>query len=157
MSTKHITRIVLAILCIVISLSICSCTGLSLHANNIATFAGDITSLASSLNTEGLTSEKKLAMANELFHPSSDLTVEKIWEEIQTHEKFAEIGTIESINIGEMPDMDDLMNLMKYDAATNTMTYHAEVQILINGEPFLIGLDLLSDESGMGISGYSVE
>lgn len=157
MSTKHITRIVLAILCIVISLSICSCTGLSLHANNIATFAGDITTFASSLNSTSLTSEEKIKMANELFHPSSDLTIEKIWEEVQKHEKFAEIGTIESVNIGEMPDMDDLMNLMKYDAATNTMSYHAEVQILINGEPFLIGLDLLSDEAGMGISGYSIK
>lgn len=157
MITKHITKIVLVFLCIAISLSICSCTGLSVHGNNIATFAADITNITSNLNNEALSSEEKIQMADKLFHPESNLSVEKIWEEVKDHEKLAGIGTITSVTVNEMPNMEDLMNLMKYDPETNTMSYHAEIHILINGRPIIVGIDLLSDDAGMGIVGYEIK
>jgi hypothetical protein len=54
-----------------------------------------------------------------------------------------------------MPDMNDLANLMKYDAEKDAMVYHAEIDVLINGQVFTVGIDLLSDENGMGIYAYS--
>ena len=158
MSTKLISKILIAVLCVVLSVSICSCTGgmnVIQQVNNFNNFAADTADVAKSLTDDTISVEEKIAKAEKLLHPDSGLSVETIKEELVNHEALQGLDPNAGIEIVTMPELDDLMDLMAMDENGNS-TCTAEVVLKIGDATLPIDVTLLSDAKGMGISSYSI-
>ena len=162
MSTKTMSKIALLILCAIVTISICSCTGPGMgnvmqEVNNITNFAGEVVDLTSSLSDPTLTEEELITKVEGLIHPDSDLTLESVWNELQENEKIQEIGSAQNIELVKMPELSDLASLIQYDEELGGNIYQTEVELSVDGVPFIIGITLFSNENGMGIYGYNIQ
>ena len=164
MSTKYISRIIIAMLCLILTLSVCSCTGgptnIMQEVNNIKNFATDIVDVASSISNPEVTQEQLIENAKTLIHPESRLSgmeLEDIVAELQENEKLQGITSVSKVEIVNMPSIEDLVSMIQYNEELGGNTYQTELEILIDGVAFTIGLSLLSDENGMGIYDYTLK
>ena len=161
MSTKHTSKIALVILCVIVSLMFCSCTEamttVMQEVNNIKDFATDIVDVSSTITDSTLTDEQRLEKAQSLIHPSSDLKLDEVIEELSKNEKIMNLGPIETVDIVSMPSIEDLASLIQYNEELGGNVYQTEVQVSVNGTVLTVGLTLFSDENGMGIYGYTLE
>lgn len=162
MPTTTMSKIAIIILCAIISVSICSCTGPGMgnimqEVNNITNFAGEVVDLTNSLSDPTITEEQLIAKAEELIHPDSDLTLEGFLNELQENEKMQEIGSAQNVEIVKMPELSDLASMIQYSEELGGNVYNTEVELSVDGVPFIIGITLFSNENGMGIYGYNIQ
>lgn len=162
MSTTTMSKIAIIILCAIISLSICSCTGPGMgnvmqEVNNITNFAGEVVDLTSSLSDPTITEEQLIAKAEGLIHPDSDLTLEGFLNELKENEKMQEIGSAQNVEVVKMPELSDLASMIQYSEELGGNVYNTEVELSVDGVPFIIGITLFSNENGMGIYGYNIQ
>ena len=162
MSTKTMSKIALLILCAIVTISICSCTGPDMNSimqevNNIKNFAGEVIDLTSSLSDPTLTEEELITKVEELIHPDSDLTLEGVFNELQENEKIQGLASAQNIDIVKMPSFEDLPSMIQYSEELGGNIYQTEVELSVDGVPFIIGITLFSNENGMGIYGYNIQ
>ena len=158
MSTLRTKQNILAVICIVLALSFCSCMpnlDIVQEVANVADFVlkiGEVTEKAADPN---MTDAEKIELANEtLFHSKSTLTVESVWDEVQHNEQLAEIGEIKSINIVTLPDPSTIISSLKYDEELGGNTYTTVIEVAINDSIISVEITLLSDDTGFGIYDY---
>lgn len=164
MSTKNLTRIVLVLFILATALSVCSCIGGPIDPvqefNNITNFASNVMDVTSSFSSGKLSEEELVTEVRGLIHPDSpykDATLEEIVEELKANEKLAGISSIESVNIVEMPSVDDLASLLRYSEELGGAVYEADIVVSVNGINLTVAVTLFSDDQGMGIYSYSVK
>jgi len=162
MSTHVIKKTTLAFICILLVISVCSCTGLNMDSimqeiNNIQQFIADIQTAVNAASDESLTNDQKIECVEKLIHPKSEITLESIENDLKTNEKLKEIKTVNTANIVDMPTVDELINMIQYNEELGGNIYHTEIGIDIDGVIITIDLTLLSDSAGMGIYNYEIK
>lgn len=161
MSIKSITRIVLAIFCLTIALTVCSCTlmqgDIMQEITNIKEFATDISDTVSAVSDPNLTNEEKIAKAEELIHPDSDITLESIMEDIKTNEKLQGLTSANDVQIVEMPNLEDLATIAQYDEELGGFVYNADLTVSVDGTLITVDLTLFSNDKGMGVYNYEIK
>lgn len=151
MSTKHFTRILLAILCLVLSFAICSCTQIEeiqKEAERVIAFAEQIATVVETQDLE---------KAKELIHPDSKITEEYIKEKLENNEKLNSIDvenlTIEDVSIASIGEPKMVMN----DPNLGGNVYELEAQVMIGDTPVEIVIILLSNDAGMGFYDFDIK
>ena len=160
MSTKLTSKIALVLICAMISITICSCTGgvnPVQEVQNITSFATNIYDATTSISSTEITEEEKIAKIESLFRPESGITLETLQEELSTNEKLQEITSVNQVEIIDMPSIEDLSSLLQYNEELGGCVYTAAVQVSIDGVIVTIDITLLSDETGMGIYDYNIK
>lgn len=161
MSTKYTSKIALVLICVIVALTVCSCTesmtSVMQEVNNIKDFAADIVDVTSTITSAEMTDEERIEKVEALIHPKSSLKLDNILDELTTNEKIQDLGSIETVEIVKMPTIEDIMGLIQYDEELGGNVYHTEVEVAINGVNIIVGLTLFSDENGMGIYGYNID
>lgn len=161
MSTNYTSKIALVLLCVIVSLMVCSCTEsmttVMQEVNNIKDFAADIVDVTTSFTSTEMTEEERIEKIESLIHPESDLNLDNILDELTNNEKIQDLGPIETVELVKMPSIEDIMTLIQYDEELGGNVYHTEVEVAVNGVILTVGLTLFSDENGMGIYGYNID
>ena len=162
MSTKSIAKIILIALCFVTVITASSCAILQgdvmKEINNIKDFVlVDVKDTVAAVNDPSLTTEGKIAKAEELIHPKSTITREGIIEDIKNNEKLQSITSANNIKVVEMPGFDDLATIAEYNEELGGFTYNAELTVSIDGVMITVDITLFSDDDGMGIYDYNIK
>ena len=128
------------------------------EVNNIKEFVlDDVKNTVAAVNDSSLTTEEKIAKAEELIHPKSTITREGIIEDIKNNEKLQSITSANKVTVVEMPGFDDLATIAEYNEELGGFTYNAELTVNIDGVVITVGITLFSDDNGMGIYDYDIK
>ena len=128
------------------------------EVNNIKEFVlDDVKNTVAAVNDSSLTTEEKIAKAEELIHPKSTITREGIIEDIKNNEKLQSITSANKVTVVVMPGFDDLATIAEYNEELGGFTYNAELTVNIDGVVITVGITLFSDDNGMGIYDYDIK
>ncbi|MGM9631903.1 MAG: hypothetical protein ACI3XL_02280 [Eubacteriales bacterium] len=146
---KKIAKILIVSLVLCLALGSCSLIrGVKQEADRIADFTVDFAEVMENPTVEN---------AESLIHPKSSLTAESVVDKIAGNEKLQELmSSVESeedITIGEISEPEIKFN----DPELGGNVYAVEVEIIINGTPVTVSLDMLSSEEGFGLLDFEIK
>ena len=152
---KTIAKIILTIIVLALTLSICSCT-------NVVTIARDIgraVEIGETISELAKMPDKASAMQEmeDLIHPKSNLDKESIVDQIKENEAIKNLNIEDfstvTINVGNF----STPKFKFGDEELGGNVYEVTVVITVAGVPLNTTILLLSDENGMGIYSFDVE
>ena len=143
---KTITKILVLSLCLVMCFT--SCTffkKVGQEAKRVEKFAGDFVQLV-----ENPTIEK----AEEIVHPNSPLTPEAVIDEIKNNEKFAGLDvTPDKVELKSVSDI----KFSAEDKALGGNIYSVDCELVVDGTPIIVSLELLSSDAGFGLYNFDIK
>ncbi len=152
---KTIAKIILTIIVLALTLSICSCT-------NVVTIARDIgraVEIGETISELAKMPDKAAAMqeAEDLIHPKSNLDKESIVDQIKENEAIKALN-IEDLSTANVSVGSFSTPKFKFgDEELGGNVYEVTVVITVAGVPLNTTILLLSDENGMGIYSFDVK
>ena len=102
-----------------------------------------------------LVQDPTIEKAEDLVHPSSNLSAEVVVDKIKNNETIKNLNISEDtkIEIGEISGLTLLTN----DETLGGNVYGVDMTVVIDGSPVTINLKVLSTEEGMGVYDFDIE
>ena len=154
MLLKKYTKLILMTLIFTLALSICSCsaaTTITRDVTRINDFKNEIMAI-----TELKDQEEIVARLEKLIHPDSGLTKETILEKAKNDPDVQGLDiqalAQQGYSIGSFSDYDLKFN----DAELGGNLYSLNIEVTLGGEKFIIHLDMLSDDVGLGLYDFDI-
>ena len=102
-----------------------------------------------------LVQDPTVEKAEDIVHPSSNLSAEVVVDKIKNNETIKNLNISEDtkIEIGEISGLTLLTN----DETLGGNVYGVDMTVVIDGPPVTINLKVLSTEEGMGVYDFDIE
>lgn len=102
-----------------------------------------------------LVQDPTIEKAEDLVHPSSNLSPEAVVDKIKDNETIKNLNLSEDtkIELGEISGLTLLTN----DETLGGNVYGVDMTVVIDGAPITINLKVLSTEEGMGVYDFDIE
>ena len=102
-----------------------------------------------------LVQDPTVEKAEDIVHPSSNLSAEVVVDKIKNNETIKNLNISEDtkIEIGEISGLTLLTN----DETLGGNVYGVDMTVVIDGSPVTINLKVLSTEEGMGVYDFDIE
>ncbi len=102
-----------------------------------------------------LVQDPTLEKAEDLVHPSSNLTPEAVVNKLKNNEtlKNLNISKDTKVNISNISDI----TLLRNDATLGGNVYGVDIVVSVNGTPITISLTVLSTSEGMGVYDFDIK
>ncbi len=152
---KTIAKIILTIIVLTLTLSICSCNNVSTIVRDI----GRVVEIGETISELAKMPDKAAAMQEmeDLIHPKSNLDKESIVDQIKENEAIKALN-IEDLSTANVSVGSFSTPKFKFgDEGLGGNVYEVTVVITVEGVPLNTTILLLSDENGMGIYSFDVK
>lgn len=151
---KTLSKILLIVLTLTLALSVCGCSQVKSVVRDIPRaieLVNDISAVTQISDPELASAE-----AEKLIHPKSELDADKVVEQVLADDDIKALGltsiTLDQVVVGSMSTPEFKFS----DPDLGGNVYVVTVAITVAGHPLHVELNLLSDDSGMGLHSFDI-